>query len=170
MQRFLCAFVATAAVVAPCVARPQMMSSEMYGAGPHGYDWAIGTWSCTNTVPSSMGGPTRTTLTVSKANGGAVYYRSTGTNFDNAWYNVYFPAKKMWTSPFILADGSYGTESTWQTGKKIVWVGSAYFAASGKMMPIRDTNVIGPNRYSDLGEFRSGGAWKTQYNVSCTRT
>jgi hypothetical protein len=121
-------------------------------------------------MPSPMGGPTHTTLTVSKANNGAIFYRSTGTNFDNVWYNVYVPAKKMWTSPFILADGSYGTESTSQTGKKIVWVGTATFGDSGKMMPIRDTNSISPNNYADLGEYRSGGVWKAQYNVSCART
>jgi hypothetical protein len=170
MNRFLCAILAIMSVVAPSAARPQTMSSSMYGAGPHGYDWAIGTWSCTNTMPSQMGGPTQTTLTVSKANGGAIFYRSTGANFDNVWYNVYVPAKKSWTSPFILADGSYGTESTSQTGKKIVWVGTAYFSDSGKTMPIRDTNSIGPNKYTDLGEVRSGGAWKMQYDVSCTKT
>jgi hypothetical protein len=170
MKRFLCVIAGMMAVVAPAVVHPQMMSSAMYGAGPHGYDWAIGTWSCTNTMPSPMGGPTHTTLTVSKANNGAIFYRSTGTNFDNVWYNVYVPAKKMWTSPFILADGSYGTESTSQTGKKIVWVGTATFGDSGKMMPIRDTNSISPNNYADLGEYRSGGVWKAQYNVSCART
>lgn len=170
MKRILYALVAMTAVVAPSVARAQMTANAVYGAGAHGYDWAIGTWSCTNTMPSPMGGPTQTTLTVSKANNGAVFYRSTGANFDNVWYNVYLPAKRMWTSPFILADGSYGTESTSQTGKKIVWVGSAYFGSSGKMMPIRDTNVIGPDKYTDLGEYRSGGVWKAQYNVACTRT
>jgi hypothetical protein len=170
MKRFLCVIAGMMAVVAPAVVHPQMMSSGMYGAGPHGYDWAIGKWSCTNTMPSPMGGPTHTTLTVSKANNGAIFYRSTGTNFDNVWYNVYVPAKKMWTSPFILADGSYGTESTSQTGKKIVWVGTATFGDSGKMMPIRDTNSISPNNYADLGEYRSGGVWKAQYNVSCART
>ena len=49
-----------------------------------------------------------------------------------------------------------------QTGKKIVWVGTAYFADSGKMMPIRDTNTIGMNEYNDLGEVRSGGAWRAR--------
>ena len=170
MKRFFCAVIAAAAVAAPSVARPQVMASAMYGAGPHGYDWAIGTWSCTNTMPSPMGGPSRTTLTVSRTSGGAIFYRSTGTSFDNSWYNVYEPARKMWVSPFILSDGSYGTESTSQTGKTIVWVGTAYFGSSGKTMPIRDTNTIEANKYSDLGEYRSGGAWKPQYNVSCTKT
>ncbi|MGC1381894.1 MAG: hypothetical protein WA814_12830 [Candidatus Baltobacteraceae bacterium] len=146
------------------------MQSSTYGAGPHGYDWAIGTWTCTNTVPSAMGGPTNTTLTVVRTNNGALLYRSVGTNFDNTWYNVYLPKTKSWVSPFILADGSYGTESTAQTGGKIVWTGTAFDAASGKTMAIRDTNTIGTTKYGDLGEYRSHGAWKTQYEVTCTKT
>jgi hypothetical protein len=170
MQKFLSSIALAALAVAPYAAQGQMMSTSMYGAGPHGYDWEVGTWSCTNTMPSPMGGPTNTTLRVTRTSAGAIFYRSTGANFDNSWYNVYVPSKKMWVSPFIVSDGSYGTESTAQTGKKIVWTGSAYFAGSGKTMQIRDTNVIAPTKYSDLGEVRSGGTWKTQYNVSCTRT
>ena len=171
MKKILWVFCAMMAAGVPVVALPQMMSAAMNGAGPHGYDWMVGTWSCTNTLPSPMGGPKRTTLTVSKANGGAIMYRSTGINFDNVWYNVYSASKRTWTSPFIIADGSYGTESTSQTGKKIMWVGSAYFADSGKTMPVRDTNTFsGPNKYKDLGEQRSGGVWKVQYVVSCART
>ncbi len=170
MQRFLGSIALVALALVPCAAQSQMMAKSMYGAGPHGYDWAVGTWSCTNAMPSPMGGPTKTTLTVMRTSAGAIFYRSTGTNFDNSWYNVYVPSKKMWVSPFILADGSYGTESTNQTGAKIVWTGSAYDGDSGKSMQIRDTNTIGPTKYSDLGEFRSGSTWKMQYNVTCTKT
>ena len=157
--------------LAPCAAAAASapMSASAYGAGPHGYDWAIGTWSCTNSMPSPMGGPNTQTLTVTRTNGGAIFYHAVGQNFDNSWYNVYQPKTKSWVSPFILADGSYGTESTSQTGKKIVWIGMAV-DASGKSMHIRDTNTISATKYADLGEYQSGGAWKEQYNVSCTKS
>lgn len=158
-----------ALVLLPCAVRSQMMSASMYGAGPHGYDWAIGTWSCTNSMPSPMGGPSNTTLKVTRTNGGAMFYRSTGQNFDNSWYNVYMPMTKTWVSPFIIADGSYGTESTTQTGKKIVWTGLASDAGSSKTEQIRDTLMISGAKYTDLGEVQSVGTWKTQYNVTCTK-
>jgi hypothetical protein len=146
-----------------------MSATNMYGVGPHGYDWAVGTWSCTNSMPSAMGGPSSMTLKVARTNGGSIFFRSTGTNFDNSWYNIYVPSKKMWLSPFIVSDGSYGTESTTQTGPKVVWTGSAFDATSGKTVQVRDTTVFAPTKYTDLGEQKSGGLWKTQYNVSCTR-
>ena len=78
---------------------------------------------------------------MTRTSGGALFYRSSGENFDNSWYAVYVPNTKTWFAPFIVSDGSYGTESTTQTGKKIVWTGTGYFADSGKTLPIRDTNV-----------------------------
>lgn len=170
MNKLLSIITLVALGIVPAAAQSQVMSAGMYGIGPHGFDGWVGTWSCTNTMPSEMGGPTHTTLTVTHTSvAGVIYYRSVGTGFDNAWYNVYVPAKKTWQSPFIVSDGSYGNETAMQTGKKIVWVGTAYFANSGKTMAVRDTNIIAPTKYSDLGEVRSGGVWKTQYSVSCTR-
>jgi hypothetical protein len=140
------------------------------GAGPGGYDWQIGTWSCINPAPSAASGPAHQTETISKTSGGAILIHTTGTDFDFSDYDVYVPTKKMWVSPVSGADGTYGSESTSQTGKKIVWAGSAYFPDSGKTMPTRDTVVNSPNKYTDLGEFNSGGAWKELYNITCTRT
>ena len=81
MKRLLWLIMPVALVLLPCAVRSQMMSASMYGAGPHGYDWAIGTWSCTNSMPSPMGGPSNTTLKVTRTNGGAMFYRSTGRKF-----------------------------------------------------------------------------------------
>jgi hypothetical protein len=160
-------FTALAAAV-PCAAQSQTTPAG-FGVGPHGFDSFIGTWSCTNSLPSAMGGPNHQTLTVTRTATGALMYHSTGVHFDNTWYDVYVPKTKTWWSPFIVADGSYGTESTTQTGRKIVWVGTAV-GPSGSTMQIRDTNVNSANTYSDLGEYKSGGSWKAQYDVSCTRT
>lgn len=167
MKRFLLSFVLTAFVLVPCAVRSQTMNPSTIGVGPNGFDWAVGTWSCTNSMPSAMGGPSSQTLTITKTNNGALMYHATGANFDNTWYNVYMPKSKSWVSPFILADGSY--ESTSQTGAKIVWTGTAS-DATGKTMQVRDTNVFAGSKYTDLGEFQSGGTWKPQYNVSCTKS
>ena len=171
MKRLLGLVTFAALAIAPfgALAQPQPIPSSMYGAGPHGFDWAIGTWSCNNAMPSPAGGPSTQTVVVTRTNGGAIFYHATGANFDNSWYNVYVPRTKTWLSPFILADGSYGTESTTQTGQRILWIGSATDAA-GSTMHIRDTNVISAAKYTDLGEFQSGGTWKPQYSVTCTRT
>lgn len=116
-----------------------------------------------------MGGPSSQTLTVTKTSAGALMYHATAPNFDNVWYNVYKPNSKSWVSPFILADGSFGTESTSQTGPKIVWIGTATDPGGNKMQ-IRDTNTFDGSKYSDLGEYQSGGAWKPQYNMTCTKS
>lgn len=169
MKKLLCLASLAGWALVPFAA-PAATSGPAYGAGPHGYDWAIGSWSCVNAMSSAMGGPARQTLTVRKTDGGAIYYRSTGTNFDNSWYNVYVPSKRMWVSPFIVADGSYGTESTMQSGPKIVWVGTATDGTTNRTMQIRDTEVITANHYSDYGEMRTlTGHWKEQYNVVCRR-
>ena len=169
MKGFVFSIVVTTLVFAPCAALSQTtISPSAVGVGSNGFDWAVGTWSCTNSMPSPMGGPATQTLTVTKTNGGAIMYHAVGANFDNTWYNVYVPATKSWTSPFIINDGTYGTESTAQSGAKIVWTGSAT-DPKGKTVQIRDTNVVTATQYTDLGEFQSGGAWKPQYKMTCTK-
>ena len=165
MRKFLLSIASAAFICTPCATWAQTMPLSMYGVGPHGFDWALGTWACRSTSHIS-----RATLKVTRTSGGALFYRSSGENFDNSWYAVYLLKTKTWVAPFIVSDGSYGTESTTQTGKQIVWTGTAYFADSGKTLPIRDTNVNGSNTYADVGEVRSNGAWKTEYSVSCMRT
>ncbi len=169
MNRFLVPIMLTTFVLAPCAVGAQTMSASAIGVGPSGFDWAVGTWSCTNSIPSPMGGPNSQTLTVTKTANGSIMYHATGTNFDNTWYNVYVPATKSWVSPFIIADGSYGSESTSQTGAKIVWTGSAT-DPSGKTAQIRDTNTFEGAKYHDLGEVQTAGTWKPQYNVTCTKS
>jgi hypothetical protein len=167
----LLSFVAPAvSCVVLCAALVQpAFSNSMYGAGPHGFDWAIGTWSCTNDMPSPMGGPSKQTLTVTRASGGALMYHAVGESFDNTWYNIYVPSTKSWVSPFIVSNGAYGSESTAQSGTKIVWIGTA-FDPGGKMIHVRDTNTVSPTKYSDLGEYQSGGSWKEQYRVTCLKS
>ena len=168
MNRFLVSIMLTTFVLTPCAVGSQTMSASTIGVGPNGFDFAVGTWSCTNSMPSPMGGPSTQTLTVTKTANGSIMYHATGANFDNTWYNVYVPASKSWVSPFIIADGSYGTESTSQSGAKIVWNGSAT-DPSGKTTQVRDTNSFEGSKYNDLGEVQSGGTWKPQYKLSCTK-
>ncbi len=117
---------------------------------------------------TSLGGPSKVTETVSRTSGGAILYHVTGNNYDSSAYNVYVPTKKMWVSPLSVADGTYGTESTTQSGKKIVWTGTAVDA--GKTIQIRDMLAYGDTNYSDLGESLLAGTWKKEYEVTCTRS
>lgn len=170
MHRPLLVLSALALSLVPLTAQAQMTPGTALGAGAHGYDWEIGTWSCTNPTPSAMAGPAHQTTTVTKTSTGALLFHTTGANFDFSAYYIYLPNKQMWMSPYSGADGSFGSESTSQAGKKTVWVGSTYFPETQKTMPTRDTYVNSVNKYTDLGEYSSGGAWRMQYNVTCTKT
>lgn len=75
----------------------------------------------------------------------------------------------MWVSPLTGADGTYGSESATQSGKKIVWTGTAV-DAGGKATQIRDTIAYGSTTYTDLGESFLRGAWRTQYKLTCMRS
>jgi hypothetical protein len=169
MKRLLWSAILAALIVTPCTARSAATPVSAYGVGPQGFDWVVGKWACVNNIPSHVGGPVSTTTTVTRSSSGGVFYHSTGVNFDSSWYGVYVPKTKSWVSPFIAADGTYGTESTAMTGKTIVWTGSFVDPSSGKTTPIRDTNVNSASKFTDLGEFQIGGAWKAQYKITCTR-
>ncbi len=134
------------------------MDAATYGAGPHGYDYQIGTWTCANPAPSPISGPAHQTMTVTKVSDGVLLFRTTGTNYDFTSNNIYVSAKNRWTNPYSGSDGSYGDESTSQTGSKTVWVGSTYFPKMGKMVQTRDTYVNSASKYTDLGEYSLNAA------------
>ncbi len=170
MKRLLW-FVALAALaVVPCAAQAQS-SPSMVGVGAHGYDFLIGTWTCKSNTPSPLGGPSTSTLTGSRSDAGGLFLRSTGKGFDEAGYIAYAAKSKTWWNPNGFSDGGYSEESSTQTGKKTVWTGSYYSAASGKTVQIRDTYTISTmNQFTDLNEVQSAGAWKTQYTITCTKS
>jgi hypothetical protein len=170
MKRLLSSLMLLALVVVPYTAQAQsIMSTSMIGVGPHGYDWLIGTWTCTNSAPSAMAGPAIVTLRASRGSAGnALLLRSTGTNFDSSGYLIY--ASNRWWSPSAFADGGHESESTVQIGNKAVWTGSYFSPASGKSMQVRDT-YISPSltKYTDLGEYQTGGTWKKLYSITCIK-
>jgi hypothetical protein len=169
MKKILCSLTVAALVIVPSIVRSQT-SSSMIGAGPHGNDWLIGTWSCTNSMPATaIGGPSNQTVVVTQIGDGAQLNHWSGTNYDFYSHSVYVPAKKMWVSTFIAPDGTYGGESTTQTGKTIVATGTAV-DTTGKTTQMRDTQVyVGPTKYTDVGEALLAGTWKTDYKISCTK-
>ena len=62
-------------VLASAAAHAQ--SSASFGAGPNGYDYMVGTWSCVNGMaPTAMGAPAQQMVTVSKTNG-AIFFHNT---------------------------------------------------------------------------------------------
>jgi hypothetical protein len=174
MKRLFALGVLAALAAAPLAAQSQSTatSTSMMGVGAHGYDWLIGTWSCINSMPSPMGGPKNQTLTASRSEeGAALFLRGTGKNFDLATYIAYAPKTKTWWGPVAFADGSYGSESTTDTGKKTVWTGTYVSADSGKTLHTRDTyTMLSPTKYTDLGEYQSAGSWKPTYKTTCTKS
>lgn len=174
MKRFLFVVMLAAMAVAPCAAlsKSDAMRLSLIGVGAHGYDYLIGTWSCTSGNASPMSGPTSTTLTFTRSKAGsAILVRGTGKNFDVSSYLAYVSKTKTWWNPSALADGSYSNESTTDTGKKTVWSGSYLDAVSGKTMRIRDTYTQPRlTQYIDLGQYQSANTWKTLYTTTCTKT
>lgn len=167
MKRVSSAIAVLALLIFASGARSQ--ASATFGAGPNGYDYMIGTWSCVNGMPSSgMGLPPKMSITISKS-GGALLFHYTAADYDISSYNVYDAKRKMWLGPFSTSGGVYGSESTAQTGKTIVWTGTLHDPNSGKTMPTRDTFTNEATKYVDLGENQIDGTWKAEYRITCTK-
>jgi hypothetical protein len=175
MKRLIIAFAALAAVLAPNLAAPARadtpMSVSTVGAGPHGYDYMVGTWSCTNPMhASALGALPSTTITATKVKDGNIILRTASPNGDVTAYNAYLPKTKTWYAPFADSGGKYGTESTQGTGKTIQWIGT-FYDADGTQTPIRDTfTMLSMTKQVDVSEAKVGGAWKVTAKTTCTKT
>ena len=175
MKRLVVALTACTAVLAPSLAGPALgatpMSISAVGAGPHGYDFMVGTWSCTNPMqPSELGSLASTTLTVTKVKDGNIMIRTASPNGDVTSYNAYLAKTKTWYAPFADSGGKYGTETTQGTGKTIRWLGT-FYDADGTMRPIRDTfTMLSMTKQVDLSEAKVGGVWKATAKTTCTKS
>jgi hypothetical protein len=175
MRRLVILLVACAAVLAPTLAGPALgdtpPSISAVGAGPHGYDYMVGTWSCTNSMhPSELGALASTTITATKLKDGNIMLRTASPNGDVTAYDAYLAKTKTWYSPFADSGGKYGTESTQQIGKTIRWIGT-FYDADGTATPIRDTfTMVSMAKQVDLGEAKVGAAWKVTAKTTCTKS
>jgi hypothetical protein len=175
VKKLFITFAACAAVLAPGLAGPVLadtaMSASTVGAGPHGYDFLVGTWTCTNPMSATaLGALASTTLTVTKLQGGALIAKSASPNGDVTSYYSYLPKTKTWNSPYADSGGKYGTESTQQSGKIIRWVGT-YNDTDGTVTPIRDTfTMLSMTKQYDLSEAKIGGVWKVTAKITCTKS
>jgi hypothetical protein len=171
MSKFFSVLALAVLGFAPSTVVSATMPLSMVGVGPHGYDFMIGSWSCTNSVLSRLGGPSTSSFTISRTVNGALFVRSTAASYDTASYVVYAPKTKMWWSPTAYADGSYNVESTRQTGARTVWTGTLFDAASGQTNPIRDTFTFpNPTTQTDVTQVQVGGSWKTEANSTRTKS
>lgn len=175
MKRLFVALVACATLLAPSLARPALgdtpMSMSAVGAGPHGYDYMVGTWSCTNPMqPSELGALASTSFTATKLKDGNIMIRSASPNGDVTAYNAYLTKTKTWYAPFADSGGKYGSESTQQSGKTIRWIGM-FYDADGAATPIRDTfTMLSMTKQVDLAEAKIGGVWKITAKTTCTKS
>src|SRR5579871_1040703 len=175
VKHSIVALAACAAILAPSFAGPvsadMAMSMSSVGAGPHGYDYMVGTWNCTNTMhPSELGALASTTITATKLKDGNILIRTASPNGDVTSYNAYVAKTKTWYSPFADSGGKYGTESTQETGKTIHWLGT-FYDTDGTATPIRDTfTMLSMTKQVDLSEAKAGGAWKVVAKTTCTKS
>lgn len=147
-----------------------MMSTASVGAGAHGYDWIIGSWTCHNAMPSEMGGPTTQTFAARRIATGAIMFRALGTGFDETGYVAYAANTRTWWAAYAYANGSYGGESTKDTGAKATWTGSMFDAASRRTITIRDLYTIETmNKYRDVTQIKAGLGWRTVFDGICTK-
>jgi hypothetical protein len=175
MKRLLLLAVFVLLVQAPRVSLSQSgpMSASAIGAGAHGYDFMIGTWSCTNTMPSPIGGPASSSWIIGRSPIANTFsYHLSGKDFDAVGYILYDPKAKTWWVTDAFPSGDYSAESTRGTGKTIVFLGP-YFTAASKFSTsqIRDTlTFTGFTKVTDVGASLNGGTWKTTYTNSCTKS
>lgn len=147
------------------------MSMTAVGSGANGYDWLVGTWTCTNTMAAStLGSLPSTPFTASKVRDGNIVVRTASPNGDVTAYYAYVPKTKVWYSPFADSSGYYGYESSPQSGKTIQFTGMFYMT-SGAPVPIRDTyTMLSMRKYYDLSEAKVAGAWKATAKTTCTKS
>ncbi len=169
----LLAIAVAASTLVPSLAARASSSMAMsaVGAGPSGYDWYVGTWSCKNTMaPSKLGALQSSTFTASKLKDGNIAIHAMSPNGDVGAYNSYDPKSKTWYSPFADAGGNYGSESTQQSGQTILWTGT-FYSAGGEATPIRDTYTMhSMTEQYDLSEAQIGGVWKATAKTTCTKS
>lgn len=175
MKRLILALAACAAALAPSLAAPASaetpMSVSTVGAGQHGYDYMVGTWSCTNPMhPSELGALASTTITATKLTDGNILIRTASPNGDVTSYSAYLPKTKTWYAPFADSGGKYGSESTQEAGKTIHWIGT-FYDADGAVTPIRDTfTMLSMTKQVDVSEAKVGGVWKVTAKTTCTKS
>ena len=146
------------------------MAQSSSGVGPHGYDWLVGNWTCSNTARQPIGGPATQHLAISRSSGG-VAVRSTGVGYERTGYLAYVAATKTWWQTFSYPNGDHYVESTTQTGTKTVWPGSFTDVSTGRKIPVRESyTVVSPTELNDIGQFQSGGVWKTGFSGTCKKT
>lgn len=170
MRAFLSVTLLFAFVIAPSAISAQTSVSGI-NVGAHGNDYLIGTWTCHNSIPSAMGGPSVSTFTASRSDTSPpdILIRATGSGFDASSYLHYDAKTQTWWSPSILASGAATSESSSQTGKTTVWAGTVTDASGTSK--IRDTFVQTVlSSYSDTTEIQSAGAWKTVAKTICTKS
>ena len=155
----------------PAVAESQSSGfPSSVGVGAHGYDWLIGSWSCTNSMPSAMGGPATMSLTAAHSANGSIGVHLSGRNFDTTGYVSYDAKSTTWWNPSALNNGEASNESTRQTGRRTVWTGTAIDPRNGTSK-IRDTyTAFNRTRFSDVTEASIGGKWKLVGNIVCTKS
>lgn len=174
MKRLAITLFTCAAAIVPTLAGPALadtsMSESAVGAGPHGYDYMVGTWSCTNPMhPSELGALASTTITATKLKDGSIMIRTASPNGDVTAYNTYLAKTKTWYSPFADSGGKYGTEATQETGKTIRWIGT-FYDTDGTATPIRDTyTMLSLTKQVDLSEAKVGGVWKATAKTTCAK-
>lgn len=172
MHKLFCIAGLIAWALLPCAAPAQSaMSGPALGVGPHGSDYFLGNWTCTNSAASAVSGPTTSKLSIVSSSAGApLFFRVTAPGFDESGYVSYSAKTRVWSNPTSYADGSYGFESTKQVGRKTTWTGTYFNAASGTTVAQRDTYTLSTGRYTDVNQTKVGGVWKTTGSTTCTKS
>jgi hypothetical protein len=166
MQKIYALAALSALALLPGAAAAQMTS------GAHAFDWMLGNWTCKNSIPSALAGPSVQMLTATRSSTTrAIVWRYTGKGYDQYGYLSYDPKTGTTWSSWAYPGGATGNESTKQTGKTTMWTGSIYDPTTGKTLRIRDTYTLySPTKFNDLGEDNTSGTMKPGYNGTCTRS
>jgi len=171
MKKLLGIYTFAALVLAPGFTVAQS-SPSVIGSGPHAYDWAIGTWSCTNAAPGGKAAPANQVMATRSDTTNAIVLHFIGKDSDQYAFLSYEAPSRTWWVSSALPGGDISNESSTMAGKKTVAFNGSYFvAAKGTHFHIRDTiTLASATKYIDQGADDSKGSMQTNNTSTCTKS
>lgn len=165
----ICTFAAL--VVAPGITGAQS-SRSVIGTGPHAYDWVIGTWSCTNTMPSGKAAPASQVTGTRSDTTNSIVLHFTGKDSDQYAFLSYEAPSRTWWFSSALPGGDMANESSTMAGKEtVVFHGSYFNASKGTHFHIGDTvTLYSATKYTDQSADDSKGSMRTSNTSTCTKS
>jgi len=162
----------------PAAAQPTPMPLDMIGVGPHGYDFMIGRWDCTEAAAMLGKRPVAWAMKVQMVGDGSLLQVMSSNGF-GIWVQPlrYISETKTWSISEANEGGNIiYSQTTQDTGQKTLWIGWE-LSGSQDIPPhkiyARDTWTFPSlDEFLDATERQTGarGTWEAWQNSTCKRS